>query len=186
MPHGVWDALLDAFTFQHLSASKRPASPNRTIWSTTDAEDVDALLHIKRLRQTGPLSFRGDVADVAWKCVWVCVCFWLGAGESLPPAHRWSHSWGASGAARSAVRCALPNCVCGKPRAASVQPHSVRGSVCYVSLLTVNTRFIIFFSRLVNNLDWIFLIVLIIWQKNLPIKYVWGVKFISDIRLMLM
>lgn len=100
-----------------------------------DAKEVDMLLHInKDSVQTLPLFFKDDVADVAEHCVCVCGSEQV---KKLFPAHWWSHRSGCSGAseaARSAVRCAAlsQTASLGKPRTASVQFHSVRGSVCYV------------------------------------------------------
>lgn len=99
-----------------------------------DAKEVDMLLHInKDSVQTLPLFFKDDVADVAEHCV----CVWLRAGEkavssSLVVTPLRLFRCVRSCALRGELRCAQPNCVSGKPRTASVQFHSVRGSVCYV------------------------------------------------------
>lgn len=63
-------------------------------------------------------------------------------------SHR-SRSSGASGAARSAVRCALPRCVSGSPR--KVQRDSVRGSVHHVSSQCYGKDFSCFVSLIAHR-----------------------------------
>ncbi len=102
-------------------ASGPRETPRRKLWLHNNQDSVRLFL---------------SPSDTTWqmlqRSVCECVCVRSRAGESLFGCS------GASGAARSAVRCALPNCVCGKPRTASVQFHSVRGSVCVMCTFSLS------------------------------------------------